>query len=1127
MVDTNRSGYLRMPTIHGNWIVFTAEDDLWRVRVPAAGGPAERAERLTAGVAEATDAHFSPDGTRLAFTGCDEGPNEVYVMPAEGGPATRLTYLGGDTQVVGWRDDQTIVFRSNAGQPMEDWMALFEVDRGGGEPRPLRYGVAHTIAYGPGGAIALGRHTIEDRLHWKGYRGGLGGQIWVDSDGSGDFTRILADLSGHITCPCWVGDRIYFLSNHEGSRLQATANVYSCRADGTDCQRHTHHTRCYARNLSTDGQRLVFQAGGDLYLLEPGARGSTQVAIELPGPRTQRARKFVAAAGYLDRESRTAALHPGGRHIALIARGKALALGIDGGVVIQLGDTDGTRYRLPAWLPDGRRLVAIADPSGFGYAEPRLVELRADGGTAPREMPGLDIGRVLDLVPSPRGDRVALTNHRYELVVVDLEAGSAGVVDRNAYAAIAGVAWSPDGETLAYGYALDAERTAIKLCRVDTGETCLATDPVFRDTDPAFDPGGEYLYFLGVRDYNQALGPGGAWGRERPYAVPLRRGGGSPFVPMPRPFVEDASHQAGQSGIVVSGLVAPGGDDPGTDNPHQPRGPKHGPCARVAIHAGGISERAIAFPVAPGSYDRVIGIRGGVVYSRGGGLYVYDFARRHEAAILKEDVGDFAVAAGGTILVRSHGGLLVVGVDDRLAESDAAALADHAVRLDRIAVAIRPDMEWRQMYFDAWRLQRDYFWRGDMNGVAWEAMRDRYAPLLDRIASRGDLADVIWELQGELRASHAFAFGGDYRQEADDAIQGCLGVEWSDTYDAAAGGYRIIRIVRGDPWNAGAPATTPLPGDTMRASSPLLALGLEIRTGDALAAVDGQPVTPETGPGQLLVNKAGREVELVIRSAARGARRARRLVTVRALFVAEERGARYRDWVEANRRRVSAATGGRVGYLHIPDMVDGRVGNGLAEFLRGYRAQFDREGLIVDVRWNSGGHISPDILDWLTRERIGASVHRRGLPDPLPYLSPRGPMVALVNELTASDGEIFSHLFRALGLGPLIGMRTWGGVIGITHDKSLADGTVPTQPAGAIRFTDVGFEIENRGVDPVADPARDRDKQVDIAPQDYRRGADPQLERAIVEALRQIAAHTMRTPLPDAANQDDDHRRAG
>jgi tricorn protease len=208
-------------------------------------------------------------------------------------------------------------------------------------------------------------------------------------------------------------------------------------------------------------------------------------------------------------------------------------------------------------------------------------------------------------------------------------------------------------------------------------------------------------------------------------------------------------------------------------------------------------------------------------------------------------------------------------------------------------------------------------------------------------------------------------------------------------------------------------------------------------------------------------------------------------------------------------------------------MVDGRVGNGLAEFLRGYRAQFDREGLIVDVRWNSGGHISPDILDWLTRERIGASVHRRGLPDPLPYLSPRGPMVALVNELTASDGEIFSHLFRALGLGPLIGMRTWGGVIGITHDKSLADGTVPTQPAGAIRFTDVGFEIENRGVDPVADPARDRDKQVDIAPQDYRRGADPQLERAIVEALRQIAAHTMRTPLPDAANQDDDHRRAG
>jgi tricorn protease len=411
-----------------------------------------------------------------------------------------------------------------------------------------------------------------------------------------------------------------------------------------------------------------------------------------------------------------------------------------------------------------------------------------------------------------------------------------------------------------------------------------------------------------------------------------------------------------------------------------------------------------------------------------------------------------------------------------------------------------------------------------MNGVDWNHVRDQYAPLLSRIASRGDLYDVVWELQNELRASHAFFDGGDYRAHVDLESQGFLGVDLMPEYEPAMGGYRIAGFARGDRWNAGAPYLGRGLGYSSRASSPLLAPGLDVRACDVIQAIDGQPVTADVSPRQLLVNKAKRDVELIIWSRAR-CKRCR--VTVRALTAAEERGARYRDWVEGNRQRVFAATNGRVGYIHIPDMVMRPDGNGFGEFSRAYEAEYDRDGLIIDVRWNTGGNISPDILGWLTRTRVGCTRRQQGTPMPFPPLAPRGPMVALINEMTSSDGEIFSHLFRDLKLGPLVGTRTWGGTIGITRERFLLDHTSPTQPQLALCYFDVGCAIENEGVDPVLDPTQDRDKQVDIAPQDYWRRTDPQLERAIVEALRQIAAQTMRTPLPDVTTQEDDQRRAG
>jgi tricorn protease len=382
------------------------------------------------------------------------------------------------------------------------------------------------------------------------------------------------------------------------------------------------------------------------------------------------------------------------------------------------------------------------------------------------------------------------------------------------------------------------------------------------------------------------------------------------------------------------------------------------------------------------------------------------------------------------------------------------------------------------MFQEAWRLQREHFWTPDLSGVDWETANRRYLPLVDRVTTRAEFSDLLWELQGELGTSHAYEIGGEYRQ-GPDYRQGYLGVDWA--YDSAAQVYRIGRIVQGDVWDP-------------KATSPLNGPGVNVQPGDAVLAIDGQPVGAAATPAERLVNQADQEVVLTVR---RGDEPPR-TVTVKAL--ANERPARYRDWVEAKRRAVHEATDGRVGYVHIPDMGP----EGYAEFHRSYLVAYDRDALIVDVRFNGGGHVSSLLLEKLARRRIGYSFPRWSPPHPYPYQSPCGPMVALTNEQAGSDGDIFSHSFKLYRLGPLVGKRTWGGVIGIAGRHRLADGTLTTQPEFAFFFDDVGWRIENYGTDP--------DIEVDNPPHDYARGADPQLERALAVALELLARRPPHRP---------------
>jgi tricorn protease len=1071
-------GYIRFPHLYQDRIVFVAEDDLWLVSDE--GG---RAGRLTAGVGEVSTPRFSPDGNHLAFVGREEGPSEVYVMPANGEPAKRLTFDAGNCSVLGWTPSgEEILFSTNASQFSPRFNTIYAVKPAGGLPRQLSLGLANALSYGPQGGMVLGRNMREP-AYWKRYRGGTVGHLWCDIEGTGTFKRLL-NLDGNIGSPCWVGERIYFLSDHEG-----IGNLYSCTPHGEDVRRHSQHQDFYARQLASDGERLVYQAGADLYLFDPRSEEGRRIQIELPSIRTQRNRKFVSAAQFLD----TYTLHPQGHKLALSTRGKAFSMGNWDGPVLQHGERDGVRYRFLEWLNDGKRLVAVCDAPG----REALVVFDPEGTDEPEILNDLEFGRVVSLHVSPTDDTVAITNHRNELIVVDLKAVSSRVLDRSRVERIQGVSWSPDGRWLAYGFPLPTRKTAIKLCNLESGETHQVTEPVLWDTSPSFDPEGKYLYFLGHRIFEPVydnlqfeLGfPRGV----KPYLLLLQRDLRSPFQPEPKAPDEKEKGKDDSAEKKKEDETTKEGKE-GEQQKKEDEEKKPDP---ITIDLDGIAERVLPFPVGEGRYSKVCGIKGKVFYlsfpvEAAGGDWLnhepkgvidyYDF-ETYKSEKLFDGVSDFSLSRNTkTLLYRSKQRLRVLKAGEKpKAENDSAGRESGWIDLNRIKVSVSPPAEWKQMFAEAWRLQREQFWVEDMSGVDWQAIYDQYAPLVERVSSRSELSDLFWEVQGELGTSHAYELGGEYRQRP-RYQQGFLGVDWS--YDAEHNRYRVARIVRGE---AGESETT----------SPLTMPGVNIATGDAILAINGQRIGSERSPQELLVNQAGNEVQLTIESAET---QETRTVAVKALR--SEWGARYREWVEQNRAYVHKASEGRVGYIHIPDM----GANGFAEFHRSYLTEYDYPALLVDVRWNGGGHVSGLLLEKLARRRIGYDFARWGLPEPYPAESPQGPMVALTNEQAGSDGDIFSHGFKLMGLGPLIGKRTWGGVIGISPRHRLVDGTVTTQPEFSFWFKDVGWNVENYGTDP--------DIEVDIAPQDYTNHLDPQLDRAIAECLRLIQEKPALEPKP-------------
>lgn len=1054
-------GYYRQPTIFGDNIAFISEDDLWLVSKQ--GG---KAIRLTASPGIVSAPRFLQDGKWIAYTCNEEGSFEIYVIPSTGGEAKRLTWLNSTASPMAWRNGK-VIFTSFYKQPSMRIMALFEVDLEGHAPEQLPYGKATHISFGAKGVV-LGINTGEP-ARWKRYRGGTAGRLLIDKEGKGQF-KPLFNLKGNFTSPLWIGSRIYFISDHEG-----IGNIYSCNPDGKDIKKHSNHKDYYARRADTDGKSIVWHAGADIFCLDIKTDKVNKVNIEYVSPFAQRQRKFVEAAKHLE----TAELSKDGGSLAISIRGKAFSLGNWEGSVQQYGTSHGVRYRLAIFLPDGKRLALISDEGDREHLElhPVRKDFTEPDKTQVKVFDKIDIGRPYDLKPAPYGSLIALSNHRNELIVIDTATGKAQTADQNHFGRFGEFNWSPDGRWLAYQIGINRKLDLIRIYDTKSKQKHDVTKPVLADFSPCFDPGGKYLYFLSMRTFEPVMDniqfnftfPNSI----KPYLIPLKADTRSPFQP-------------DLKGFNIKPEEPPKKDESKTDKKgKEADSKKEEPPKPVEIDFDGIADRIVEFPVSGGFFGNLTAVENRIFY-----VSIADLSYNEETKLSLESY-DLTKLEGWTYLsgidgftVSGDGSAILAYIDKKirvvssklepkipLTAEDAPGRKSGWIDLNRVKVEIEPLPEWQQMFREAWRLQKYHFWTEDMSGIDWQKVYKRYYPLVSRCGCRSEFSDLMWEMQGELGTSHCYEMGGDYRQSPVYRI-GQLGIDYK--FNAKHKAWEIARILKGDHW---------LEGNR----SPFMNPGLGVKKGWLINAINGQPLSKEITPEKATVNLAGQLVQLSVMSPDG---KTTKNVTVKTM--SQEVNTRYMDWVESNREYVHQKSKGKIGYIHVPDC--GKAG--LQMFHRLFLAEVDFDGLVVDVRFNGGGSVSCLLLEKLARRRIGYDLSRWFGASPYPNDAPMGAMVMLTNESAGSDGDIISHSFKLMKLGKLIGKRTWGGVIGIWPRHWLADGTVTTQPEFSFWFKDVGWGVENYGTDP--------DIEVDILPQDYAKGIDPQLDTAIAEVLKEL-----------------------
>lgn len=1052
--------FFRYPALFKNFIAFVSQDDLWLFDQTH-----KVCRRLTQGIGSVSHPYFSPDGRHLAFSCSQEGALEVYVMPAQGGELTRLTHHGEQAIVCGWSGLDNIIYASSHQSGFRQ-NSLYQVSLLGGMSTVIEVGSANYISFGTtSDCMVIQRHGY-GYPSWKRYQGGLAAEMWI-KDGPNKVFQPFAPRKHNTLQPIWHRDRVYYLSDFQGH-----GNIYSNKIDGSDPQRHTHHEGFYVRHMSIHDDTIVYACGGDLWVCSTkNASKPHKLAIELHSFSPQSSRKFVSDGYRLE----SAELNNDGSQIALTNRGRLFVMPTWAGGSINLGKTSGVRYRSLCWL-HSKKLAVICDQG----KEEVLCVFQTHSNASPKIWAELDIGRVLSMQASPIEDVILIANHRHELLLCDLTNGTLQTIDHSKHANFSGFDFSPDGKWLVYSKACSHDTAQIILFKIDGAQKTSITTGQYADYSPQFDPAGKYIYFLSQR----ALSPKmdelcfrySFHNTSIAYACCLQDQTTDPFLPT---IVQPSSVEDSSDGKTPENQEAENSPEA------KDTSVKKDSIKPVQIDLDAIEQRICQVPIDAGRYTKILTLTDKILFitagwhddesddlDHKGQIMMYDM-REHKTEHIYDGISDASLSKDRTWALYYHNHKLrALRAGTKTEPKDDSYRKGGWINLRRACLRVTPPQEWLFMFTESWRLQQDFFWDKDMGQVDWQAVYQNYLPLAKKVSTRAELSDVIAEMQGELGSSHAYVWGGD-APETTFFPQGHLGADF--IYDKNSKHWHISHIYNAE---VGTPAY----------QSPLCAPGLNLNIGDQILAVNGEKVSAHVSPESLLIHRANCHITLTVMCKSTNKKRD---VTVKTR--SSMKPLHYRNWVEKNRRYVSEKTQGKIGYIHIPDMSK----RGFSEFTRSYLQCFDCDGLIVDVRFNGGGNVSSLILQHLALKRFGLdSVRWLGSNLSYPIASPKGNMVALCNEQAGSDGDMFSHAFKAMGLGPLLGKRTWGGVIGINVRNSLLDGGMTSQPEYAVWFSGVGYGIENHGVDP--------DEVIEITPEQAAKDHDIQLDRAISVALSQV-----------------------
>jgi tricorn protease len=1102
-------GWYRMPALHGDTVVFVSEGDLWSASVSqAAQGAGTIATRLTTGDGIEELPAISPDGTQLAFVGTYEGSPEIYTMPIFGGLPTRRTWDGnsaGRLNFVGWRDNDTILWSSGAGTTIpRSRTHMLNIRSGSRTTIPLDQADDAEFITGPAESPA---ELIFTRLPMQGshtdrYKGGTAQNLWkftLPQQDSGAWTKgaeatpLTADYTGTSKRPHrWnspSGLRVVFTTDRDGRM-----NLWSMKPDGSDLQQHTKHADMDIGMTTLHDNKAVYQYGPDLYVTDLAAKTDSKLTISLASDLDQTRERWVQ--NPMSAASSTALSFTGDK-VAITARGRVFVFPVKQGRVVEADTRDAIRYRDARFTPDGKNLLVFSDESG----ELELTSIPSNGIGLPTRLTTDGQTVRWQSRPSPDGKRIAHTDKLNRLWVYDIASATNTLVEENQVDNLDWLSWSPDSQWLAYVAPAGNQYQQIRLYNANTNVNLTATTDRYDSYAPAWSKDGKWLYFLSDRTFRSVVGS--PWGPRAPepfldkptriYQLALTKGQRSPFVPDDEVFAatkdekkEDKKETPKADAPVANATAEVSAAQPaeGDKKPEDKKDEKKKDEVTVTIDSDGLAERLDVLPVSAGNYTNLLAGEN-TLYWQSFEASDRDSTTLRVLKITNQKPEAKTVVSGirtaelsgdrKKLLIQSGDNLHVIDAGDGEAKLDDKSQVD----ISGWALSFNPRDEWRQMFIDSWRLLRDYFYDRNMHGVDWRGVLNKYLPLVERVRERRELADLLSMMTGELSALHHFVNGGDLRGPDDSIGFGFLGADMQVTSE----GWQVRRVYEADP-------------DEPQLRSPLTESHININPGDTILAINGVSVKDTPNPSSLLRNTAGKQVLLRVKPApiAGADAPAERDVILRPMTSGDESNLRYRSWQVERRRLVDEWSNGEIGYVHLRAM-----GNeNFSEFARDFYPVYTRKGLIIDVRDNRGGNIDSWLLSRLNRKAwMFWNQHAGRAPSWNMQYAFRGHMVTLINERTASDGEAFSEGFRRLGLGKLIGTRTWGGMIWLTSSNTMADGGLASAGEFGVFDAKGNWLIEGHGVEP--------DIVVDNPPHETFLGEDRQL-RAAVDHLKKLIA---------------------